>query len=105
MTGDFTSAEEAFAQALSFDRNPVPGLALLRARRGNVPGAVTTIDAALREAATPAARVQLLDAGVEIAIAAGVVDGLGCGMNTMATLVTRGSPSSPGSAWRWAATR
>jgi class 3 adenylate cyclase len=71
VTGDFTSAEEAFAQALSFDRKPMPGLALLRARRGNVPGAVTAIDAALHEAATPAARLHLLDAGVEIAIAAG----------------------------------
>jgi class 3 adenylate cyclase len=104
VTGDFTSAEAAFAQALSFGLNPVPGLALLRARRGNVPGAVTAIDAALREAATPAALVHLLDAGVEIAIAAGdleraasrtaeleqVADTMGTDAARAAALVARG---------------
>jgi class 3 adenylate cyclase len=71
MTGDFSSAEAAFAQALSFGGNPAPGLALLRARRGNVPGAVAAIDTELHEAASPAARGKLLEAAVEIAIAAG----------------------------------
>ena len=40
-----------------------------------------------------------------IAIAAGIADGLGYGDNTKAALITRASPSSPGSAWRSAATR
>ena len=40
-----------------------------------------------------------------IAVAAGMADGLGYGMNTKAALTTRGSPSSPGSARRWVGTR
>jgi class 3 adenylate cyclase len=70
-TGDLWAAQEAFASALSFGRDPAPGLALLRARRGDLPGAVVSIEAALQETASPVPRTRLLEAGVEIAIAAG----------------------------------
>jgi class 3 adenylate cyclase len=75
-TGDLTSAEEAYARAHEFGYNPQPGLSLLRLAQGNTDGAAAGIRQALDEArGNRCLEVRLLEAQVEIALAAGDVDG------------------------------
>jgi class 3 adenylate cyclase len=72
LKGDVDGAEEALRQAHALGRSPQPALALLRLGAGNVNAASSAIDAALAEASWDQwARVRLLAAQAEIAIAAG----------------------------------
>jgi class 3 adenylate cyclase len=74
--GDLTAAEEAFKQAHELGRNPQPGLALLRLAAGRLEAARTAIRSALADDSRDRlARSQILPAQVEIALAAGDLDG------------------------------
>ena len=65
---------------------PQPGLALLRLDQGRVAAAVSAIRRAVDGSTDPAARPRLLDALVEIALAAGDVAGAGAAADELATL-------------------
>jgi class 3 adenylate cyclase len=72
LKGDVGGAEEALRQAHAMGRSPQPALALLRLGAGKVKAASAAIDTALAEAnGDQWARVRLLAAQAEIAIAAG----------------------------------
>src|SRR4030095_9755665 len=74
--GDLAAAEEAFRQAHELGRDPQPGLALLRLAEGKVEAARTAIKSALAdESRDRLARSHVLPAQVEIALAAGDLDG------------------------------
>ena len=68
--GDFAGAEEAFGTANELGRDPQPGLALLRLAQGKVDAAVAGVKRKLEELHDPLARLRVLPAQVEIAIAA-----------------------------------
>ena len=73
LRGEFELADEAYRQASRWGREPQPGLALLRLAQGEVAAA----DAALRrvegEARADVSRARILDALVQVALAAGDV--------------------------------
>jgi tetratricopeptide (TPR) repeat protein len=79
--GDLDGAEDAFLQAHQAGWEPQPGLALLHLERGDLPGAVTSIEAALDRPLdipskelppnTELRRAPLLAAQVQICVAAG----------------------------------
>jgi class 3 adenylate cyclase len=72
LRGDFEGAETAFREANGLGRTPQPGLALIRLAEGNVKNAAAAINSALGDQTWDQwARVRLLPAQVEIAIAAG----------------------------------
>jgi class 3 adenylate cyclase len=72
--GDFAAADEAFRTANELGRSPQPGLALLHLAEGKVESAVAGINRALAEVHEPLARIRVLPAVVEIAIAAADLD-------------------------------
>jgi class 3 adenylate cyclase len=70
--GNFEGAKAAFREAHGLGRTPQPGLALIRLAEGKVKAAATAINSAVSEETWDQwARVRLLPAQVEIAIAAG----------------------------------
>jgi class 3 adenylate cyclase len=69
--GDFAAAEDAYRTANELGRDPQPGLSLLRLTEGKVDAAVAGVTRALHDVRDPLARLRLLPAQVEIAIAAG----------------------------------
>jgi class 3 adenylate cyclase len=70
--GDFRGAEEAFARAHQFGRDPQPGLSLLQLGQGKVDAAAAAIGQALSYGGgNHCLRVRLLAAQAEIALAAG----------------------------------
>jgi class 3 adenylate cyclase len=70
--GDYRGAEEAFAQAHEFGRDPEPGLSLLRLAQGKLAEATAGIQQALDGATgNHCLQVRLLAARAEIALAAG----------------------------------
>jgi class 3 adenylate cyclase len=72
--GDFAAAEEAYAKARDYGREPEPGLALLRLAQGKVDAAARAIGRELeREELDPLSRARRLPAQVEIALAAGEI--------------------------------
>ncbi|HSK92498.1 MAG TPA: LuxR C-terminal-related transcriptional regulator [Candidatus Angelobacter sp.] len=72
LRGDLAAAEAAYRRAHAGGRDPQPGLALLRLAQGRVPAASSSIDTALLAAAGDAlASAPLLEAQVEISLAAG----------------------------------
>lgn len=72
--GDFAAAEEAYAMARDFGREPEPGLALLRLAQGKVEAAARAIARELERAdLDPLSRARRLPAQVEIALAAGEI--------------------------------
>lgn len=73
--GDFAAALETYRKADELGRDPQPGLALLRLAEGKVEAAVSAVRRALQAAPGPLARLQLLPAQVEIALAAGDLRG------------------------------
>jgi class 3 adenylate cyclase len=67
--GDEKSAEEAFQAALTRGREPMPGYALLLARRGEVAAGIDLLERALRSSGlTPWARARLLPALIRLLI-------------------------------------
>src|SRR5262249_4138744 len=74
--GDLVAAEEAFRQAHEMGRDPQPGLALLRLAEGKVEAARTALRSALTgEFRDRLARSHLLPAQVDVALAAGDLEG------------------------------
>ena len=81
--GDLSAAEEALLGAHAHNRDPEPGLSLVRLAQGNVAGAAASIRRAIEEPAIAPSwasptgsdinRLQLLPAQVEIALASGDV--------------------------------
>lgn len=71
--GEFAAATEAYRTADELGRDPQPGLALLRLAEGKVDAAASALRRALEDATAPLARMQLLPAQVEIALAGGDV--------------------------------
>lgn len=72
--GDFAAAEEAYAKAREFGREPEPGLALLRLGQGKVDAAARSIRRELeRDDLDPLRRARRLPAEIEIALAAGEI--------------------------------
>jgi ATP/maltotriose-dependent transcriptional regulator MalT len=71
LRGEFSAAESAYREASRWGRRPEPGLALLLLARGRREAARTMIERALEEAADDIARVKLLPAVGEIALATG----------------------------------
>jgi DNA-binding NarL/FixJ family response regulator len=71
LRGDVRRANEAYHQGAAYGHATEPGLPLLRLQQGNVEAAVAAIRRALDEATDPLARPRLLEASVEIALAAG----------------------------------
>jgi class 3 adenylate cyclase len=74
LVGDFEGAEATLREAHSYGRTPQPALALIRLAEGKVKAAATAINSAVAEETWDQwARMRLLPAQVEIAIAAGDV--------------------------------
>lgn len=69
--GQLEMADETFQQAHEYGRDPVPGLALLRLAQGETDAARSLIDSAIEESTHALARVRVLPAGVDIALAGG----------------------------------
>ena len=86
LRGEAAEAEEAYRDANRLGRVPQPGLALLRLDEGRVSPAVTAIRRAVDTSTDSAARPRLLDAFVEIALAAGHVERAGAAADELATL-------------------
>jgi DNA-binding NarL/FixJ family response regulator len=74
LRGEFSAAEEAYASASQFGRDPQPGLALLRVAQGRCDAAATAIRRALSATNQRLARIRLLPAYVEIMLAVGSFD-------------------------------
>jgi ATP/maltotriose-dependent transcriptional regulator MalT len=74
--GDLAGAEQAFVRAQQLGWDPQPGMALLRLAEGRVDAAAAALRAALASHTVDRfARARLLAAQVEVAIAAGTLDG------------------------------
>jgi class 3 adenylate cyclase len=72
--GDDTKADDAFQNALARGREPVPGYALLLARRGDVASGLDLLERTLRSPGlTRWARARLLPALIQLALEAGEV--------------------------------
>ncbi len=69
--GEFALAEESYAQAKEWGREPEPGLSLLRLAQGKTDAAVQTMRRSLTRTSDPVGRIRRLPAQVEIALAAG----------------------------------
>ncbi len=70
--GDDAKAEEAFQNALARGREPVPGYALLLARRGDVASGLDILDRTLRSPGlTPWTRARILPVLIQLALEAG----------------------------------
>jgi class 3 adenylate cyclase len=85
--GDFSGAEEAFRAANELGRDPQPGLALLRLAQGKVDAAVAGVKRRLEDLQDPLARLRVLPAQVEIAIAAGDTKTARSALNEIETIV------------------
>ena len=86
LRGEADEAEEAYREANRLGLVPQPGLALLRLDQGRVATAASAIRRAVDGSADAAARPRLLDAFVEIALAAGDVAGAGAAADELAAL-------------------
>jgi DNA-binding CsgD family transcriptional regulator len=73
--GDLAGAEDAFRDASRHGREPQPGLALLRLAQGRIDAACAAITGVVDAAAGWVERAGLLPAYVEIALAAGELNG------------------------------
>jgi class 3 adenylate cyclase len=70
--GDLAAADEAYAKAHQFGRDPQPGLAMLRHAQGKTPAGAKMLARALSDPALPPLqRARLLPAQVELALALG----------------------------------
>jgi ATP/maltotriose-dependent transcriptional regulator MalT len=70
MRGEVREAEKAYARASASGREPQPGLALLRLADGRTEAAEAAVRAVLEEAHDPLSRARVLDAYVDIMLAA-----------------------------------
>jgi len=71
LRGEFARANDSYREGSVHGHRPEPGLALMRLAQGKVTAAAAAIRGALDEAQDPLTRPRLLDACVEIMLAAG----------------------------------
>ncbi len=88
LRGDLGGAAEAYRDASRSGYAPMPGLARLALARGDLDGATSSIRRALVEAGQPFQRPGLLDAAVDILLAAADVDGARAAANELRALAT-----------------
>ncbi|HEX2139313.1 MAG TPA: LuxR C-terminal-related transcriptional regulator [Woeseiaceae bacterium] len=74
LRGEIAAAEEAYREASAQGYEPQPGLALLRLAEGHTEAAAAAIRGALAAASNPSERLPLLQASVDIMLAAGDID-------------------------------
>jgi len=84
LRGEFAAADAAYREGSRWGRRPEPGLALLLLARGRRDAARTMIERALEEAADDIARVKVLPALGEIALATGDRDLAGAAVEGLA---------------------
>jgi ATP/maltotriose-dependent transcriptional regulator MalT len=89
LRGEFDQAEQAYLQASQWERAPRPGFAQLRLFQGQVQAAHAAIRQAADEVEEPSRRSQVLDAYVEIALAAHDVAGARAAANELAEIAGR----------------
>ena len=89
LRGEFDQAEQAYRQASQWERAPRPGFAQLRLFQGQVQAAHAAIRQAADEVEEPSRRSQILDAYVEIALAAHDVAGARAAANELAEIAGR----------------
>ena len=87
--GDYAEAEQAYARAQQYGRQPEPGLSLLRMAQGKVKAAGISVEQALAEGAdNHCLRVRLLSAQAEIALAANDLETATAAAEELDTIVT-----------------
>jgi len=74
LRGNFGQAEDLYREAGKRARRPMPGLALLRLEEGQIDAATTAIQNALNEVIDTFARAGMLNAYIEIMLAAGRIE-------------------------------
>jgi class 3 adenylate cyclase len=88
--GDVLGAEEAYARAHEFGYNPQPGMSLLRLAQGKVQAAAAGIRQALAETSgNQCARVRILAAQAEIALAAQDLETAASASDQLESVVTK----------------
>lgn len=93
LRGEVSSAEEAYRQASRWQRAPQPGLAQLRFVQGQLAAANAAIRRVLEEVREPASRARILDAYVEIVLAANDVPAARAGADELSEIARRiGAP-------------
>jgi ATP/maltotriose-dependent transcriptional regulator MalT len=75
LLGNLEASDEAYRDASRRGREPQPGLALLRLAQGNIAAAQAGIRRVVAETVEPTRRADLLPAYIEIALAAGDIEG------------------------------
>jgi DNA-binding CsgD family transcriptional regulator len=89
LRGEVSKAEDAYRRASSFGRPPQPGLALLRLLQGRLSAAAAAISRELAEAQGTTVRSRLLQAHIEIMLAAGDPGSAGASAEELAALAAK----------------
>ena len=89
LRGRALEAERAYAEAAQRGRDPQPGLALLRAQRGDHETAIAAIRRALHERQDPVRRARLLPAMVEVFLGVGDVEAARDAASELERIATR----------------
>lgn len=87
--GKFAQSEEAYREASRWYRSTGPGLAQLRLAQGQVEAATVAIRTLAEEVQEPGPRARVLDAYVEIVLAANDIPGARAGAAELAEIVAR----------------
>jgi DNA-binding NarL/FixJ family response regulator len=89
LRGNFVESEEAYRQASQWYQTAGPGLALLRLAQGRVEAANAAIRRMAEEVQQPGPRARVLDAYVEIVLAAGDLAAARAAANELASIAAR----------------
>ena len=89
LRGEFAQAEEAHRQANQWERTPQPGYAQLRLAQGQIEAANTAIRHVAEAVREPGQRARVLDAYVEIALAANDVPAARAAADELAEISSR----------------
>ena len=89
LRGEFAQAEESYRRASLAERDPEPGMSLLRLAQGRVDLALPSIRRALQEAQGPVARSRLLPACVEVMVEADEVGAARAAADELAGIAAR----------------
>jgi DNA-binding NarL/FixJ family response regulator len=89
LRGNFVESEEAYRQASQWYQTAGPGLAQLRLAQGRVEAANTAIRRMAEEVRQPGPRARVLDAYVEIVLAAGDLAAARAAANELASIAAR----------------
>jgi DNA-binding CsgD family transcriptional regulator len=89
LRGKFADSEAAYRQASQWSRSPGPGLAQLRLAQGRVAPANTAIRRTLEEVQEPGTRARVLEAYVEIVLAAADVAAARAAADELARIAAR----------------